>query len=417
MNQAVKDNLLKNLHSTPIEEINLSNPALLQQNVWGEYFARVREEDPVHYIKDSAFGPFWSITKFNDIVFVDSNHKLFSSEPSIMIGDRDSDLDLTTFIAMDQPRHDVERRSVQGVVAPKNLAAFEVLIRERTQKILDSLPIGEPFDWVENVSIELTTLMLATLFDFPLDERKKLTFWSDMATSSEALTGATGVDKDERLQALMDCGKRFTQLWHETKHKEPSFNLISMLQNNPDTKDMVDDPYGYLGNLLLLIVGGNDTTRNSMTGGVLALNQFPDQFVKLKENPDLIPSFVSENIRWQTPLAHMRRVATEDVELGGKTIKKGDKVVMWYISGNRDSDVIENPDQFIVDRKNPRQHISFGFGIHRCMGNRLAEMQLRVLWEEILARFSDIKVLEEPERIESNFVHGYEKMMVTVTAK
>lgn len=417
MNSLNQQHKLQDLESTPIDEINLSNPAIFQQGVWGDYFARVRKERPVHYIKDSPFGPFWSITKFDDIVFVDSNHKLFSSEPNIMIGDRESELQAESFIAMDQPKHDVQRKAVQGVVAPKNLAAFESLIRERTQAVLDSLPTDEPFDWVEKVSKELTTLMLATLFGFPLEERSKLTFWSDIATSSEALTGKTGVDPEYRLQCLYDCAKRFTQLWHETKEKEASFNLISMLQSSPDTKDMVDDPATYLGNILLLIVGGNDTTRNSMTGGVLALNEFPEQFEKLKANPELISSMVSEIIRWQTPLAHMRRIALEDVELGGRTIKKGDKVVMWYISGNRDGDSIENPDQFIVDRANPRKHIAFGFGIHRCMGNRLAEMQLRILWEEILARFSEIKVLAEPERVESNFVHGYESMMVQLKAK
>ena len=189
-------------------------------------------------------------------------------------------------------------------------------------------------------------------------------------------------------------------------------DFISLLAHNPDTRDM--DPMEYLGNLILLIVGGNDTTRNSMSGGVYALNKFPEQFKKLKADHSLISNMVSEIIRWQTPLAHMRRIATTDVELGGKTIKKGDKVVMWYISGNRDSDVIENPNEFIIDRPKARHHVSFGFGIHRCMGNRLGEMQLRILWEELLARFSDIEVLAEPERVESNFVMGYKDLQVVL---
>ncbi len=189
------------------------------------------------------------------------------------------------------------------------------------------------------------------------------------------------------------------------------------MQANDNTKNMVDTPLEFLGNLVLLIVGGNDTTRNSMTGGVDALNEFPKEFIKLKNDPSLIPNMVSEIIRWQTPLAHMRRIATEDVELNGKTIKKGDKVVMWYVSGNRDEREIEQPNQFIIDRKNARKHLSFGFGIHRCMGNRLAEMQLRILWEEILKRFDNIEVVGDPKYVQSNFVKGYTQLIVKLTAK
>jgi cytochrome P450 len=176
------------------------------------------------------------------------------------------------------------------------------------------------------------------------------------------------------------------------------------------------DRENLLGNLILLIVGGNDTTRNSMTGSVLALNENPSQYDKLRANPALIDSFVPEVIRWQTPLAHMRRTATADTELGGKRIRKGDRVVMWYVSGNRDRAVIAEPDEFIIDRPQPRIHMSFGFGIHRCVGMRLADLQLKIIWEEILKRFERIEVVGEPKRVYSSFIRGYEELPVKIAA-
>jgi cytochrome P450 len=305
---------------------------------------------------------------------------------------------------------------VQGVVAPKNLSGLESLIRQRVGNILDELPVGETFNWVEKVSINLTTQMLATIFDFPFEDRHKLPYWSDMATSLPEIAGSDG-DGDERTAALQDCLAYFTALWHQRKHNSPdTMDLVSLLATNPHTRDMVEDPLEYLGNLLLLIIGGNDTTRNSITGGVLALNQNPAEYAKLKTNPNLIPSMVSEIIRWQTPLMHMRRIATRDIELGGKMIRKGEKVVMWYLSGNHDETAIERPDEFIIDRTNPRYHLSFGFGVHRCMGNRLGEMQLRILWEEVLQRFSHVEVVGEPERVLSNFVRGYSSLPVLLHA-
>ena len=395
----------------PLAEIDVSDPRLFEQDAWRPFFARLRQEDPVHYQANSPFGPFWSITRFEDIVAVDSNHEVFSSEPTIVIGDLTDDIPFEMFIAMDPPKHDLQRRAAQPVVAPRNLAEMEGLIRSRVVEILEGLPVGDSFDWVERVSINLTTQMLATLFDFPFEERHKLTYWSDIAAGSPELAGGD-VTHEERVAGLGECLETFTRIWHERKGREQGFDLISLLQRDPNTADMVDRPMEFLGNLALLIVGGNDTTRNSATGGVVALNENPAEYAKLRANPDLIPSMVSEIIRWQTPLAHMRRTATRDFDLGGKQIRKGDKVVMWYVSGNRDESTIAQADEFIIDRKNPRHHISFGFGVHRCMGNRLAEMQLRILWEEVMARFSRVEVMAEPERVRSNFVRGYKTLPV-----
>lgn len=397
-----------------LADIDVSNPELYRTDTWRPYFARLRAEDPVHWTENDEFGGFWSVTRFEDIVMVDKSHDAFSSEPAITIGDYGADLPVRQFIAMDPPLHDVQRKAVQGVVAPRNLAALETLIRQRVGDMLDGLPLGTPFNWVDEVSVNLTTQMLATIFDFPFEERAKLPYWSDMATSLPEIAGGAG-DNDERTRALTECLETFTALWHERKHNPPgTMDLISMLATNPDTAGMVDDPLEYLGNLILLIVGGNDTTRNSITGGVVALNQHPDQYARLKADHGLVNSMVPEIIRWQTPLMHMRRLATRDVELGGKTIRAGDKVVMWYVSGNRDESAIDNPDAFIIDRANPRYHLSFGFGIHRCMGNRLGEMQLRILWEEILQRFEHVEVVGEPERVQSNFVRGYTHLPVVL---
>ena len=397
--------------SYPLDELDISLPRRFQDNSFWAFFERMRREDPVHYCKDSIFGPYWSITKFDDIMAIDKDHATFSSDDGITLADRQLDFNTPNFIAMDPPKHDVQRRTVQGSVAPKNLAQMESTIRTRVSDILDELPEGETFNWVDKVSIELTTQMLATLFDFPFEHRRKLTWWSDMATSGELSGGPT--PESERRAALLECLEWFTELKEARSNQaEPGFDLVSMLANGKDTKNM--DPMEYLGNLILLIVGGNDTTRNSLSGGVLALNENPAEYDKLRADRSLIPNMVPEILRWQTPLAYMRRTATRDVEVRGKKIKKGDKVAMWYVSGNRDEEAIENPNSFLIDRKNARHHLAFGFGIHRCMGNRLAEMQLRVAWEEIMKRFKFVEVMGQPERVQSSFVKGYTELPVRV---
>ncbi len=401
----------------PLADIDVSKGYLFEQDVVGFYFERLRLEDPVHRAVSKRYGPYWSVTRYKDIMAVDTNHAVFSSEArigGISLAERPRAEMFPSFIAMDPPRHDEQRRAVTPMVAPANLAMLEPTIRARACRILDGLPVGAQFDWVERVSVELTTQMLATLFDFPFEDRRLLTWWSDMATGDPDGNGPV-TSWEMRLAELGKCLAYFTRLWNERVNAPPANDLISMLAHAPSTRHMSPDEF--LGNLILLIVGGNDTTRNSISGGLLALNRHPDQYEKLRANPALVSSLVPEIIRWQTPLAHMRRTALADVELGGKQIRKGDKVVMWYLSGNRDPEAIEEPDRFIIDRARPRAHIAFGFGIHRCVGNRLAELQLTVLWEEILKRFPRIEVAGEPTRTRSNFVHGFTAMPVVIPAR
>jgi cytochrome P450 len=406
MNIAVKIDAAEaaaEVDAMPLAEVNPAQSELFQADAVGPYFDRLRREDPVHYTPEADFEPHWAITKYQDIISVDTNHQVFSSEGGITLPPSDrvvqamlaegggpgsdsmfgggpgSGAGPTMFIAMDPPKHDAQRKTVSPAVSPMNLAVMEPLIRERAAAILDSLPIGEEFDWVDKVSMELTAMTLATLFGMPQADRRRLTRWSDVVM---ARPGKGLVDTwEQKRTEMFEYGGYFMNLWHERKNAAPTGDMISMLAHGEATRDM--NQFEYLGNIILLTIGGNDTTRNTISGSIYALNKFPAQYDKLRANPSLIPSMVSETIRWQTPLAHMRRTALEDIEFQGKQIKKGDNVVMWYVAVARD----------------------------------VPHDQLRVIWEEILKRFPHIEVLAEPKRTYSTFVRGYESMKVVIPAR
>ncbi len=402
-----------------LADINPANPHLFKEDRWHDHFARLRAEDPVHLNELETAGRYWSVTKYDDVRAVDGDWETFSSAHGITLGlrptpENDAQFEkITSFISMDPPKHTEQRKTVRSVSAPSNLRNLEPLIRERTVEVLEALPEGESFDWVDRVSVELTTLLLATLFDFPLEDRRKLTRWSDVVFAVPEPGGLVETQQ-QKIDELMECVAYFERLW-EQRRKDPGFDLVSMLANGEATRDM--PTLAHLGNLMLLIVGGNDTTRNTMSGSVYGLDTFPDQYDKLVADPGLVKNLVPEIIRWQTPLPYMRRTATRDCEIRDQKVRKGDQVLMWYLSANRDEDVFADADVIDLERPNADRHLSFGYGIHYCMGSRLAELQLRVLWEEILERIERIEVQAEPERTFSSFVHGYTNLPVILTRR
>ena len=395
--------------------VDVSDPHLYQDDTWRSLFEQLRRDDPVHYCEASPFGPYWSVTRYDDIFAVELDHANYSSSSElggIQITDQPLGQEFANFIRMDPPGHTAHRRTVAPIVAPSNLANFEPLIRKRTSDVLDSLPRNETFDWVERVSTDLTNMMLATLFDFPWEDRMKLTWWSDVAIANVESPDAVVHSQGERVSELTKMGEYFRKLWDARAVAPPAFDLVSMLSHSEATRNL--QAREFIGTIALLIVGGNDTTRNSMTGGLMALVENPGQFELVRARRELIPNLVSEIIRYQTPVLHMRRTARNDVELSGRSIAKGDKVVMWYISGNRDEGKIDRADEFIIDRAKPRQHLAFGAGIHRCVGDRLAEQQIRILWEEILQRDLRFEIVSPPQRLYSNFIRGIRTLPVRI---
>ncbi|MHA6723425.1 cytochrome P450 [Sphingomonas sp. RS2018] len=392
-----------------VNPLDVSRAELYRDDRWHAPFREIRARAGVHRTESSAFGPYWSVASHAAIVEVESLPELYSSAAGITVADLAAgDMKLPMFIAMDRPRHTGQRRTVAPAFSPSEMTRLSTSIRARTAELLDTLPLGAAFDWVDTVSIELTTGMLALLFDFPWEERRKLTHWSDWAGDIEIATDPAR--REERLGHLCDCGARFTALWNEKAKQPPAPDLISMMIHSDAMSAM--DAQEFLGNLLLLIVGGNDTTRNTMTACAYGLDRFPDERTKLEADPGLIGNAVQEMIRWQTPLAHMRRTATVDTELAGQRIRAGDKLALWYISANRDEAMFDDADAIRVDRPNARRHLSFGHGIHRCVGARLAELQVGILLEEMARRRLRVHVTGAPDRIAACFVHGYRALPV-----
>ncbi|MBO6945182.1 MAG: cytochrome P450 [Altererythrobacter sp.] len=373
---------------------------------------RLRAEAPIHYCKDSPYGPFWSITKHRDIIEIEAVPATYSSDSAnggISIIDSNQALEGSTmesFISMDPPRHTAKRRTVAPAFTPSEIERLSTSIRERTSDLLDNLPRGQGFNWVERVSVALTRDMLAILFDYPWEERDNLIKWSDAITSFEMIEN----QPQERMAMIFEMATTFHKLWDQRSKAEPAPDLLSMMIHSDALGHM--DAQEFLGNMALLIVGGNDTTRNSMSAIIAGFSQFPGEWQKLLDNESLVPNAASELIRWQSPVAHMRRTVVEDTEFRGHKFKAGDKVILWYVSANRDEAIFDNGDQLLIDRENARRHLSFGYGVHRCVGARLAELQVQILLSEMRARKLMPELIGPIRRAENSFISGITELSV-----
>lgn len=398
------------------DPLDVTSAALYAEDAWQAPFARLRAEAPIYKCEHSAFGSYWSVSAYKPIVHIEALPKIFSSSWEYggitVVGEAsgavEGEVRMPMFIAMDPPQHTGQRRTVAPAFTPSEIDRMRTEVRSRTAEVLDALPVGVAFDWVKEVSIDLTTGMLAKLFDFPWELREKLTYWSDIIGDVERALTLEG--RQFSLATAYEMGAAFQQLWASKIGKPPSHDLISMMMQSDAMNHMSENEF--IGNLMLLIVGGNDTTRNSMTAYAYGLDKFPEERAKLEAQPALYANAVQELIRWQTPLSHMRRTVLEDYELDGQHFQKGEKIALWYISANRDESVFVDGDSIRVDRENARRHLSFGYGIHRCVGARLAEMQLLTLMEEMAKHRLRVHVVAEPERVPACFVHGYRKLMV-----
>jgi cytochrome P450 len=395
-----------------ITPIDVSDLALYTEDLWHEPFAKLRTEMPVSWRPESPYGGYWSVVTHGLVSEVELHPEIFSSSwmhGNITIADPAPESNLQNFIAQDPPIHTAQRKVITPAFSPSQLGKLEDQVQARTRALLDTLPIGETFDWVETVSIPLTIGMLCILFDMPWEQRHDIKRWSDWASN----IGPETQNEDYRaafMGQMMEMLERFDGFMEARRNLPPSDDLLSRMVHSDAMGNM--SPIERLSNIALLIVGGNDTTRNSMSALVEAFQKFPGELDKLRADPSLAANAAQEIIRWQSPVTHMRRTAVMDTDLGGQKIAKGEKVVMWYISANRDESVFLDANRFDVTRANARRHIAFGHGIHRCVGARLAEIQVGTLIEEIAQRRLQIVPQAAPTRLASPFLHGFTAMPV-----
>ncbi|MDO8423196.1 MAG: cytochrome P450 [Parvibaculum sp.] len=408
---------------------DLKDPDLYLRNEHHDVFKNLRASQPVYWNPEADAAGFWALTRYDDIEFASKNPKLFSSAKENgghrIFNENEIDENNTeaSMISLDPPQHAAYRRMVTPGFVPKRISGMEERIRTRVTRLLDQLEErgkdGNEVEFIDAVAAALPIEVLAELFGAPDADGPKLFEWSNATVGED--DPELRVSDDYMRQCIMEMATYSAGLW-QARIEKPGEDLISMLAHsqvpNAEGKPEPMSFAAYIGTFILLVVAGNETTRNSISGGLLALSENPDQRAKLLADPSLIPSAVQEIIRWVSPVLHMRRTATEDTEIGGQAIAKGDKIVMWYASANRDETKWANPFDFDVARySDPHAPTQLGFGVgqHFCLGSRLAELQLRVLFEEMLKRFPDIHVSGPVRRLRSNFIAGIKEMPVKLT--
>ena len=376
-------------------------------------FEALRSTHPL-YRQDAhpRFGSFWNVTRYNDILQIDLDDASFTAEDSFVLEDMDEQFPLPMFLAMDDPRHSELRDPVKPFFSQASMNRMRESIRQEVCTVLDALPCDETFDWVEQVSIALTSRILARMFDYPMEERDDLIRWSHMVLCTTPEGGTIAPEDPMRQQALLECLDVFSRL-RKSRDAGGGDDLLSLLVQSGAGARL--KPSEFLGNILMLIVAGNDTTRNSISAGASTFARHPEVFARLAEDPEVLRGSVLEILRLQSPIAYIRRRARVPYVLHGRVIQPGEKVLLWYASGNMDPTVFPDPERFDPARPNAFKMMAFGFGKHRCLGARLAELQLSLVWQEAAKRFSAIELAGPPVQVASSFIKGYASMPVRLT--
>jgi cytochrome P450 len=399
------------------EFIDLSDHDAFLEAVPHEAFAALREHDPVHWNPEPGGPGFWAVTRYGDIRAVHRDVATYSSEIG---GTSLEDLEpeyieaRKSMLDMDPPRHDELRGLIARRFTPRAVGVWEEQVRTVTREVLDrALPMGE-FDFVAEIASEIPMQVFAEILGVPQDERRVIIEIGDRLLGNADPEYAVPPDDAHRhlpfsspaALEMFEFGRRLAA----QRRKAPRNDIITQLAFEPLTQQEFDVYF------VLLATAGNETTRHTITHGLLGLLEHPDELVRLRDDASLGKSAAEEMLRWATPVHHFRRTAAVDTELAGTEIKAGDKVTTWFVSGNRDETVFEDPYRFDVGRT-PNPHMAFGpGGIHHCMGAHLAKMEVRIAFEELLARTDRIELTGPPERLRSNFFNGIKRLPVRVVA-
>lgn len=401
-----------------VEDIDLKNPDIYEAGLPLEAFARLRREDPVHWNPESDGAGFWAVTRHADIcevsrqpllfssAYENGGHRIFNENEVGLTNAGESGMGIP-LISRDPPTHTQYRKVVMPALSPVKIEGIEDRIRARAERLIDAIPLGEQVDLVQALSAPLPLMTLAELLGVPGD------MWTDLYHWTNAFVGEDDPEFRQSPEAMQETLGEFfgfiTELY-EQRVAEPGGDIATLLAHAEIDGERV--PFAeFAANMVLALVGGNETTRNSISHSVRAFSDNPGEWDKLRSNRELLKSAPSEMVRYASPVLHMRRTATENTEVAGRRIAKGDKVVMWYLSGNRDDTVYDDPDRFDIERA-PRNHVGFGSGQHVCVGSRLAEMQLRVAFGMLADRVSHFELVSEPRRFRSNFINGLKNLDV-----